>query len=82
MENNNSISGRGLNQIKLPRSNLNRPSPPLGFTKTQRQKLQSKRDPFNLARAFYRLKLLLEKDNDATPRDDIPSRGFYLNILV
>ncbi len=82
MENNNSISGAKFNRIKLPNSDLHRPSPPLGFKKPQRKESRTRRDPFDLTKAFYRLKLLLDNDNDTIPRDDIPNRGFYLNILV
>ena len=38
-------------------------------------------DPFDLQTAFYRLSLLLERD-DGAPPESVPRRGYYLNILV
>lgn len=40
-------------------------------------------DPFDLDAAMERLEQLLLSDRfDGGPREDAPSRGFYLNILV
>ncbi|NQY82166.1 MAG: hypothetical protein HRT36_03850 [Alphaproteobacteria bacterium] len=38
-------------------------------------------DPFDLQTAFYRLSLLLERD-DGAPPENVPRRGYYLNVLV
>ena len=38
-------------------------------------------DPFDLETAFYRLALLLERD-DGAPPENVPRRGYYLNVLV
>lgn len=38
-------------------------------------------DPFDLQTAFYRLALLLERD-DGAPPENVPRRGYYLNVLV
>lgn len=39
-------------------------------------------DPFDLDAAMERLEKLLLADRFDGPRDDIPARGYYLNILV
>ena len=38
-------------------------------------------DPFDLHTAVYRLSLLLDRD-DGAPPENVPRRGYYLNILV
>ncbi|MEQ8443109.1 MAG: hypothetical protein RIM33_14250 [Alphaproteobacteria bacterium] len=48
---------------------------------------QERADPFPAAlaeieAAFSRLKTLLAFDGEKGPRDGVPQRGFYLNILV
>lgn len=40
------------------------------------------RDPYDLRTAFERLKRLLRLDGNAGPQQDIPNRGYYLNVLV
>ena len=40
------------------------------------------RDPFDLESALNRLKTLLAFDGPNGPRDGVPPRGFYLNILA
>lgn len=40
------------------------------------------RDPFDLDAAFARLRTLLAFDGNDGPREGIPRRGFYLNILT
>lgn len=38
-------------------------------------------DPFDLHTAVYRLSLLLDRD-DGAPPENVPRRGYYLNVLV
>ncbi|MEQ8601763.1 MAG: hypothetical protein RIB45_00490 [Marivibrio sp.] len=40
------------------------------------------RDPFDVQGAMTRLKTLLAFDGPNGPRAQVPSRGFYLNILT
>lgn len=40
------------------------------------------RNPFDLTTAFGRLKRLLALEGQSGPRQDVPDRGYYLNILV
>jgi len=40
------------------------------------------RDPFDVEGAMTRLKTLLAFDGPNGPRAQVPSRGFYLNILT
>ncbi|MBP5858961.1 hypothetical protein KAJ83_18220 [Marivibrio halodurans] len=40
-----------------------------------------RRDPFDIDGAMARLKTLLAFDGGRGPRDGVPRRGFYLNIL-
>lgn len=41
----------------------------------------ARRDPFDIDGAMARLKTLLAFDGGRGPRDGVPRRGFYLNIL-
>lgn len=40
------------------------------------------RDPLDLGGAFDRLRALLAFDAGEGPRDGVPKRGYYLNIIV
>lgn len=42
----------------------------------------TRRDPFDVDGAMARLKTLLAFDGGRGPRDGVPRRGFYLNILT
>ncbi len=53
------------------------PSAPSG-----RSSRRSGSDPFDLESAIDRLRTLLAFDAAHGPRDGIPRRGFYLNVLV
>jgi|GEM_PF-6256146 hypothetical protein len=47
----------------------------------QRRESGAPRNPFDLETAFARLKTLLAFDGPNGPRNNVPRRGFYLNIL-
>ncbi|MFK7866140.1 MAG: hypothetical protein AB8B77_01715 [Alphaproteobacteria bacterium] len=39
-------------------------------------------DPFNLAYALERLSGLLRQDGNNGPRQNVPAKGFYLNVVL
>jgi len=62
------------------------PRPGAGFSRPTARG-QDRADPFPAAlaeieAAFGRLRTLLAFDGESGPRDGVPRRGFYLNILV
>ena len=82
---NNGIGGPG--DRRVGGNNLDRPreisSPGTANTPAPRQRQgRPGRDPFDLQTAFDRLKRLLHLDGNAGPKQGIPSRGYYLNVLV
>ena len=82
---NNGIGGPG--DRRVGGNNLDRPSGISSATATgiaiPRHPLSRQgRDPYDLRTAFDRLKRLLWLDGTSGPRQGIPDRGFYLNVLV
>lgn len=49
---------------------------------TQRRPGGSAGDPFDIGGAIDRLRTLIAFDGGKGPRGGVPTRGFYLNILV
>lgn len=72
-----SQGGRGQAATKVADPSAARALPDFGRTAEH-----ARRDPYDLRGAFSRLSKLLRLDGLAGPRKDVPTRGFYLNILV
>lgn len=55
---------------------------PAGRVPEQPRVKAPRRDPYNLRAAFDRLAKLLSRDEEGKPQEGLPTRGYYLNILV
>ena len=82
-DNGSSISGpRGLQTPPVsPQKVSDRPAAGGGRAQARAAK-PALDDQTDLDSAFGRLDTLLAKDDGGEPRSDVPTRGFYLNILV
>lgn len=70
----------GGGSLDRPRGVTSPATPSLGGPRQQRGR--TGRDPYDLQTAFSRLKRLLRLDGSAGPKQGIPNRGYYLNVLV
>lgn len=81
---NNGIGGS--NDRRVGSNRLDRPtgvaSPATANNAFPRQPKAPGRDPYDLKTAFDRLKRLLHLDGKSGPKQGIPDRGYYLNVLV
>ncbi|RED48132.1 hypothetical protein [Aestuariispira insulae] len=82
-DNGSSISGpRGLQTPAVsPQKVTDRPQTSGGRT-AARAARPDQEEQTDLDNAFGRLDTLLARDDGGEPRSDVPTRGFYLNILV